>query len=85
MEDFVVLKKINYICMASSQNRFILPNLPIAVNLSKCKKALCSLCKSKKVPHGSFYKDEWFLDFGVSTYFTLIKFDFVNMTLGNYD
>jgi len=44
--------------MASSQNRFILPNLSIAVNLSKCEKALCSLCKGKKVHHGSFYKDE---------------------------
>jgi len=85
IEDFVALKIINYACMASSQNRFILPNLPIAVNLSKCEKTLCSLCKSKKVPHGSFYKDEWFLDFGVSTHFTPFKFDFVNMTLGNYD
>jgi len=84
MEDFVAMKKINYAYMASSKNRFILPNLSIAVNLSKCEKVLCSLYKGKKVPHGSFYKDEWFLDFDVSTHFTLFKSDFVNMTLGNY-
>jgi len=45
MEDFVVLKKINYIYMASSQNKFVLPDLPIAVNLSKCEKVLYSLYK----------------------------------------
>ena len=60
--------------MASNQNKFVLPNLPIIVNLSKCKKA----------PHGSFYEDEWFLDSGTSTHFTLFEFDFVNMILGNY-
>ena len=83
MEDFVALKKIYYACMASSKNRFILPNLSIAVNL-KCEKVLCSLCKGKKVPHGKFYEDEWFLDSSASTHFTLFKSDFVNMTLGNY-
>jgi len=31
IEDFVASKKINYVYMASSQNRFILPNLSIAV------------------------------------------------------
>jgi len=42
------------------------------------------LCKGKKAPHGSFYEDEWFLDSGASTHFTLFEFDFVNMTLDNY-
>ena len=70
--------------MASSQNRFVLPDLPIAINLSKYEKALCFLCKGKKAPHSSFYEDKWFLDSGASTYFTLFKSDFVNMTLGNY-
>jgi len=65
-------------------NKFVLPNLPIIVNLSKCKKALYFLCKGKKAPHGSFYEDEWFLDSDVFTYFTLFEFDFVNMILGNY-
>ena len=60
--------------MASNQNKFVLPNLPIIVNLSKCKKA----------SHGNFYEDEWFLDSGASTHFTLFEFDFVNMILGNY-
>ena len=35
IEDFVVSKKINYVCMASSQNRFVLPNLPITVNVKR--------------------------------------------------
>jgi len=70
--------------MASSQNEFVLPNSPIAMNLSKCEKALCSLCKSKKASYGSFYKDEWFLDSGASIHFTPFESDFVNMTLYNY-
>jgi len=40
MKDFVALKEINYICMASSQNKFVLSNLLIAVNLSKYVKRL---------------------------------------------
>jgi len=84
MENFVALKEINYTCMASSQNIFVLPDSPIAVNLSKCEKALCSLCKGKKVPHSSFYEDKWFLDSSASTHFTPLESDFVNMTLGNY-
>jgi len=70
--------------MASSQNGFVLPDSPIAVNLSKCEKILCSLCKDKKAPHGSFYEDKWFLNSGASTYFAPFESDFVNITLGNY-
>jgi len=55
MEEFVVLKEINYICMVSSQNRFV---LSITVNSFKCEKVLCFLCKGKKAPHGSFYKNK---------------------------
>ena len=58
IENFVALKKINYVCMASSQNRSILPNLPIAVNLSEYEKRLCFLCKGEKASHSSFYEDE---------------------------
>jgi len=48
--------------MASSQNKFTLPNLPIAVNLSKYKKKYyVHYARVKKVPHNSFYKDKWFL------------------------
>ena len=85
MENFVALKEINYVCMASSQNRFVLSDLSITVNLSKYEKALYSLYKGKKASHGSFYKDEWFLDSDISTHFTLFESNFVNMTLGNYD
>jgi len=54
MKDFVVSKKINYVYMALSQNKFVLLNLSIAVNLSKCEKTLCSPYKNKKAPHSSF-------------------------------
>ena len=40
--------------------------------------------KSKKAPHNNFYEDEWFLDSGAFIYFTLFKFDFVDMTPDNY-
>jgi len=84
IEDFVALKQINYVYMTSSQNRFVLPDSPIAVNLSKCEKALYSLYKSKKAPHDSFYEDELFLNSDISTYFIPFESDFVNITLGNY-
>ena len=58
IEDFVVSKEINYTCIASSQNRFVLSNSFITMNLSKYKKVLCFLCKSKKVSHSSFYENE---------------------------
>ena len=55
------------------------------MNLSKCEKALCFLCKGKKVSHSSFYEDEQFLDFGAFAHFTLFESNFVDMTPGNYD
>ena len=70
--------------MASSQRKFVLPNSLIAVNLSKYEKILYFLYKGKKVPHSSFYRDKWFLDFDASTYFTLFESDFVDITLGDY-
>ena len=83
MEDFIVLSRINYICIALSQSKFVLSNSSITVNLSKCEKVLC-LCKGKKASYSSFYKDEWFLDSSASTHFTLFESDFVDITLGNY-
>jgi len=44
--------------------------------------ALC--VRVKKTPHGSFYKDEWFLDFGAFTHLSPFESDFINMTPGNY-
>ena len=35
MENFVVSKGINYACMALSQNKFVLPNLSIIIDLFK--------------------------------------------------
>jgi len=58
MENFIVSKEINYVYMASSQSRFVLPNLSIAVNLFKCEKALCFLCKGTNASHSCFYEDE---------------------------
>jgi len=34
--------------MYGFKSQKILPNLSIAVNLSKCRKTLCFLCKGKK-------------------------------------
>ena len=56
IEDFVVLKEINYTYIALSQNKFVQPNSSIVVNISKCKKALYFLFKDKKVPHSNFYE-----------------------------
>ena len=41
-------------------------------------------CKDKKVPHGSFYEDEQFLDSSTSVYLTLFESNFVDITLDNY-
>ena len=76
--------KVNHGCMASSQSKFVLSNLPIVVNLFKYREVLYLLCKSKKVLHSSFYEDEQFLDSGVSAYFTLFESNFVDMILDNY-
>jgi len=48
IENFVFSKGINYTYIASSQNKFVLSNLPIAVSFSKCEKTLCFLYKNKK-------------------------------------
>ena len=58
MKNFVVSKKINYVFMALSQNKFVLSDLPIVVNFSKCEKTLCFLYKGKKASYGSFYENE---------------------------
>ena len=48
MENFVIPKEINYTYIVLSQNKFVLPNSLIAVNISKCEKVLYFLYKSKK-------------------------------------
>jgi len=45
IEDFVISKKINYAYIALSQNKFVLPNLPITVNV---KRHYTSYIKIKK-------------------------------------
>jgi len=71
IENFVISKEINYAYMVLSQNKFVLPDSPVAVNISKCEKTLYFLYKSKKVPYSSFCENEWFLDSGTSTHFTI--------------
>ena len=56
MEDFVASKEIIYTCMASSQNRFVLLNLLIAINLFKYEKTLCFFIKVKKCLMVAFMK-----------------------------
>ena len=70
--------------IALSQKKFVLSNSSITINLSKCEKTLCFLCKGKKVSYNSFYEDKQFLYSSVSVYFTPLKSDFVNITLNNY-
>ena len=76
--DFVALSSI--VCMAWYNNKFVLSALPIAENLQRCDRALCTTCKGKEVPYGYSYNDEWFLDSSASVYFTPFESDFVSMT-----
>ena len=80
--DFVTLSSV--VCMARCDNKFVLPALPIAENLQRCDRALCTICKGKEVPYSCSYNDEWFLDSGASVHFTSFKSDFVSMTQENY-
>jgi len=80
--DFVALSSI--VCMARCDNKFVLPASPIAENLQKCDRALCTTYKGKEAPYGRFYNDEWFLDSGAFAHFTPFESDFVSMTQGNY-
>jgi len=70
--------------MAQCDNKFVLPALPIAENLGRCDRALCTTCKGKEAPYDCSYNDEWFLDSGASAHFTPFESDFVSMTQGNY-
>ena len=66
--DFVALSSV--VCMARCDNKFVLPASPIAENLQRCDRALCTTCKGKEAPYGHSYNDEWFLDSGASAHFT---------------
>ena len=56
MEDFMGSSRVNYTYIDSNQNKFVLPYLSIIINLSKCEKILCFLCKSKKYLMAAFIK-----------------------------
>ena len=56
MKDFIESSRLNYVCIASNQSKFVLPDLLITMNLSKCEKALCFLYKDKKALYDSFYE-----------------------------
>ena len=58
IEGSIGSSRVNCAYIAFNQNKFVLPNLPITVNLSKCKKVLCFLYKGKKASHSSFYEDK---------------------------
>ena len=62
MKDFIEPSRLNYACITSNQSKFVLPDLFITINLSKCEKALCFLYKDKKALYDSFYEYKWFLD-----------------------
>ena len=56
IKNFVVSNKINYVCIASSQNKFVLLDSFIIVNLSECEKALCFYIRVKKCFIAAFMK-----------------------------
>jgi len=62
----------------------VLPALPIAENLQRCDRTLCTTYKGKEVPYDCSYNDKWFLDSGAFAHFTPFESDFVSMTQGNY-
>jgi len=62
----------------------VLPASPIAENLQRYDRALCTTCKGKEAPYGCSYNNEWFLDSGASAHFTPFESDFVSITQGNY-
>jgi len=70
--------------IAQCNNKFVLSASPIAENLQRCDRALCTTCKDKEAPYSRSYNDEWFLNSGASAHFTPFEFDFVSMTQGNY-
>jgi len=80
--DFVASSSV--VCIARYDNKFVLPTLPIAKNLQRCDRVLCTTCKGKEVPYGCSYNNKWFLDSGASAHFTPFESDFVSITQGNY-
>jgi len=76
--DFVALSSI--VCMAQYDNKFVLSALPIAKNLQRCDRVLCTTYKGKEEPYGCSYNDKWFLDSGASAHFTPFESDFVSIT-----
>jgi len=62
----------------------VLPASPIAENLQRCDRALCTTCKGKEAPYSCIYNNEWFLDSDASAHFTPFESDFGSMTQGNY-
>ena len=81
-KNFIALSSI--VCIAQYDNKFVLSASPIAENLQRCNKTLCTICKGKEAPYGYSYNNEWFLDFGTSAHFISFKSDFVSMTQENY-
>jgi len=80
--NFVALNSIVY--MARCDNKFVLLASPIAENLCRCDRILCTTCKGKEIPYGCSYNNEWFLDSGASVYFIPFESDFVSITQENY-
>ena len=54
--NFVISSSVAYV--AQYDNKFVLPISPIAKNLQRCDRALCTICKGKEAPYGHSYNDE---------------------------
>jgi len=54
--NFVTSSSVAYV--AQYNNKFVLFILPIAKNLQRCDRVLCTICKDKEAPYGHSYNDE---------------------------
>jgi len=66
--NFVASSSVVYI--AQYNNKFVFLALPIAKNLQRYNRVLCTTYKGKEAPYGCSYNDEWFLNSGTSAHFT---------------
>ena len=76
MENSIESSRVNYAYMASSQNRFVLPDLPIAINLFECKRYYALCVRVKKHLMAAFMKMN-----GSWTLVPLLTSLYLNLTL----
>jgi len=56
IENFIISSRVNYTCIASSQNKFVLPDLSITMNFSNVRRYYISYIRVKKCSIAAFTK-----------------------------